>query len=60
MIEIITVENGHGAEFEKSVNAYLKDGWEILSTSSCVLQSEAYNFGPWFIAILGLPDNSKK
>lgn len=39
-------------EFENMVNAYLKEGWEISSTSCGFINSELYDYKDWYQAIL--------
>ena len=50
MIKVIN-ENDEGY-FEGMVNAYLKDGWELLGVNCGFLQSENYDFATSFQAIV--------
>lgn len=40
------------SEFENMVNAYLKEGWKLSSTSCGFMNNELYNFADVYQAIL--------
>lgn len=53
--KIFVVETHNLNQYEDSVNNLLSEGWQILSTSSGIVNSEAYNFCAWFQAVMEHP-----
>lgn len=52
MSEIKVINTHDESDFENMVNAYLKEGWKISSTSCGFVNSDAYDFCTSFQAIL--------
>ena len=50
--EIKVYESSNESEFEAYVNAMLKDGWQISSTSCGFVNSENYDFCSSYHAVL--------
>lgn len=50
--EIKVISLSSESEFENMVNAYLKEGWKISSTSCGFINSESYDYGSVYQAIL--------
>lgn len=52
MKEIKVINLSDESEFELMVNAWLKEGWKVSSTSCGFVNSEAYDFCGCYQAIL--------
>lgn len=53
--EITVVTESNSLEFQEQVNDLLGQGWQIISTSSGVINAEQYDYPLYFNAIMGLP-----
>lgn len=54
------VENSDKDKFTNEVNSFLVEGYEILSTSCSMINSEAYDFASFYQAMLLSPERREE